>query len=523
LTETPDWTVKWTPNLTQTIETLKTLRLHIDQRRIVKDVGYKLDGIYETTLELDSHANTCVLGCSALIILDYNGPVSVVGYDESLGSKTYQTVSGVVAYNDPQTRRTLHLIIDQAIHIPHLDHHLLCPMQCRVNDVVVNNLPKFLAADPTDQMHALTLTDQDNPLQPVILPLILWGVTSLLNIKSTTINEFNSHDHLRLHLTSETLTWDPTTNLYEKQENIMMDYSGNIVRDAAVRGPKLILYELQSLTTDLADLNQVLTAHVIMSSVNSSLSGHVRLRKTAPIDFMTLAGQWMIALDRAKETVQWTTQRGVRTCLNPTLARRFLTNDRMLCYKRLPHTTSTDTMFAGTPSCSGYKCAQVYSTSFGWARAHPMTRKGEAHETLSLLFHRDGVPPTMVLDGLKEQCKGDFKRKLREADCHSRQTEPYSLWHQAAEGCTIELKHGVSCKMIKTGSPRVLWDHCIELEALIHSSTCNNVYMTNGEVPETIMTGSTADISHICEFGWYDGVMFWDNDPTFPDVKLILG
>jgi hypothetical protein len=33
-----------------------------------------------------------------------------------------------------------------------------------------------------------------------------------------------------------------------------MDYSGNIVRDAAMRGPQLILNELQSLTTDLADL-----------------------------------------------------------------------------------------------------------------------------------------------------------------------------------------------------------------------------------------------------------------------------
>ncbi len=128
-------------------------------------------------------------------------------------------------------------------------------------------------------------------------------------------------------------------------------------------------------------------------------------------------------------------------------------------------------MFAGTPFCSGNKCAQVYSTSFGWARAHPMTRKGEAHETLSLLFHHDGVPLTMVLDGLKEQCKGDFKRKLREADCHTRQTEPYSPWQQAAEGCTRKLKHGVSRKMIKTSSPRVLWDHCIELEVLIHSST----------------------------------------------------
>ncbi len=103
-----------------------------------------------------------------------------MGYDESLGSKTYQTVSGVVAYDDPQTGRMLHLIINQAIHIPHLDHHLLCPMQCCVNDVTVNNLPKFLEANPTEQMHALTINDRNNPLQPVILLLTLREVTLLL-------------------------------------------------------------------------------------------------------------------------------------------------------------------------------------------------------------------------------------------------------------------------------------------------------------------------------------------------------
>jgi hypothetical protein len=190
---------------------------------------------------------------------------------------------------------------------------------------------------------------------------------------------------------------------------------------------------------------------------------------------------------------------------------------------RLPHTTFTDTLFAGTPSRSGNKCAHAYSTSFGWAKAHPMTRKGEAHETLSLLFHCDEVPLTMVFGGLKEQSQGDFKRKLGEADCHTRQTEPYSPWQQAADGCIRELKRGVSRKMIKTGSPRVLWDHCIQLEASIHSLTSNNTYMTNGKVPETIMTGSTANLSHICKFGWFDWVVFRDNVPTFPDVKLTLG
>jgi hypothetical protein len=127
----------------------------------------------------------------------------------------------------------------------------------------------------------------------------------------------------------------------------------------------------------------------------------------------------VIAPDLAKKTVQRTTQRGVRTCLNPMLSRQFLTNDQMFHYKLLPHSTFTDTLFAGTPSRSGHKCAHVYSTSFGWERAHRMTRKGEAHETLSLLFHHDVVPSTVVLDGSKEQCKGDFKRKLRKVNCHA--------------------------------------------------------------------------------------------------------
>jgi hypothetical protein len=47
--------------------------------------------------------------------------------------------------------------------------------------------------------------------------------------------------------------------------------------------------------------------------------------------------------------------------------------------------------------------------------------------------------------------------------------------------------------------------------------------MTNGKVPETIMTGSTANMSHICEFGWYDWVMFKDNVTMFSNVKLTLG
>ncbi len=65
----------------------------------------------------------------------------------------------------------------------------------------------------------------------------------------------------------------------------------------------------------------------------------------------------------------------------------------MLWYKRVLHTMLSDTLFAGSVLRQGNKMAQVYATSFVWARAHPMKRKVDAHETLSLVFQRDGVPP----------------------------------------------------------------------------------------------------------------------------------
>jgi hypothetical protein len=47
----------------------------------------------------------------------------------SLGIKAYTTISEGLAYDDPMTGKVYHFVINQGIHIPHLDHHLLRPMQ----------------------------------------------------------------------------------------------------------------------------------------------------------------------------------------------------------------------------------------------------------------------------------------------------------------------------------------------------------------------------------------------------------
>ena len=62
----------------------------------------------------------------------------------------------------------------------------------------------------------------------------------------------------------------------------MLDYFGDIVRDAAVRGPSLVINSVHSLTTDTADIthncnfHQVLQSHVAISSMDTCLTGNVQ-------------------------------------------------------------------------------------------------------------------------------------------------------------------------------------------------------------------------------------------------------
>ena len=510
--------------------------LHVQAgRRRITAIKSKcsIDFNAETTFELDSHADTCVLGRDALIIQDFERPVDVFSYDHSKAPESYRTVSGVVKYHHPLTGERFHLIVHQAIHVPHLDHHLLCPMQCRVNDVTVNDLPKFLAADPTEETHALVFqvdSTDDGPARTVTLPLELSGITSVINVSVPTADEFNERKCTRLELTSEHLPWDPYDSAFEEQEKAMTDCHGDIIDSRAnARGRSLVISALSTIpeAADIDDdenLATILQSKVVISSVDTgkSTSGIVRTKTKKPVDAQTLARRWGISPDHAQATIDRTTQLMVRTCLYPTLSRRYSTNDRLCRYRRLQHMMFSDTGFSNVQSQRGNKCCQFYASG-GWARAFPMRVKSEAHDSLSLVFQRDGVPPAMILDGSKEQVCGMFRRKLKEAACQLRQTEPYSPWQQAAEGAIREIKRCSSRMMLTTRSPKVLWDHSIELAALIRSHTASEIFSANGEVPETIMTGDTADISRLCQFAWYDWLMFRDAQASYPDDTIVLG
>ena len=63
----------------------------------------------EVWSELDSHADTCVVGKHALVFQDFDRPVDVIEYDKQLGvTKNYRTVGAAVAYSDLEQVKQLY-------------------------------------------------------------------------------------------------------------------------------------------------------------------------------------------------------------------------------------------------------------------------------------------------------------------------------------------------------------------------------------------------------------------------------
>ena len=104
-------------------------------------------------------------------------------YDASLDSKQYRAIYGGVAYVNPFSGLRYHLTFHQAIHMPDLGHHFMCPMQFRANGIKVNNCPCMLCDDPHEKSHTAVATDYGEDL---VIPFFLSGGYSIF--KCGTLN-----------------------------------------------------------------------------------------------------------------------------------------------------------------------------------------------------------------------------------------------------------------------------------------------------------------------------------------------
>ena len=80
-------------------------------------------------------------------------------------------------------------------------------------------------------------------------------------------------------------------------------------------------------------------------------------------------------------------------------------------------------------------------------------------------------------------------------------------WANRADGAVRENKRAARRAIKKSDCPAKLWDYCAKLQAKSRCHTVHDIPTLNGQVPETVVTGNTADISELVEFGWYEWLL----------------
>ena len=107
----------------------------------------------------------------------------------------------------------------------------------------------------------------------------------------------------------------------------------------------------------------------------------------------------------AKKTIRATTQLAVRTVMEPSLTRKFSTNDRMLRYRRIESFFFTDTLMVtkAAKSSRGYVYLQLFVSDKGYVAVYPMEKRSDFPDALHQFCKEVGVPIALVLDPAREQ------------------------------------------------------------------------------------------------------------------------
>lgn len=202
----------------------------------------------------------------------------------------------------------------------------------------------------------------------------------------------------------------------------------------------------------------------------------------------------------------------------------------MLRYRRLNSCFYTDTLFATAKAKSscGNKCAQLFVSDKGFVAVYPMKHERDYLSALRQFAKDVGVPLSIIADGAAAQGNGPRGSRAVKDFCNQigttlRQIETMTSWANRAELYVGLIKEAVRKDTREQHSPLVLWDYCLERRALIYQVTAKNLFQLGGTTPYTATFGEQADISNICQFGWYEWVYFRDKTADYPHMQEVLG
>ena len=152
------------------------------------------------------------------MVHNFDRSVNITGYDPKDGSKVSRTVTVFFSYDKPQTSKPYLLVINQDIQLDHLEHHLMCPMQCRTNGIKINETPKYQIKATYESTHAFQL--EYPPYEEVgmhTIPFQLIGFTSYFLVCKPTNADWEDDSITKIELMAKDTVEDPTISESSEQ------------------------------------------------------------------------------------------------------------------------------------------------------------------------------------------------------------------------------------------------------------------------------------------------------------------
>jgi hypothetical protein len=249
--------------------------------------------------ELDSHADTCALG-SNFTLLSYTGrECDVSPYNASHEpERNVPIVSAETSYTCHETGITYILVVNEGLWFgDKLQHSLLNPNQIRYAGLSVHDNP--FTRDPPISIEHAELT----------LPLAING--TIIFFESSTPTQHELDTCLHVHLTSDT-DWNPHTVQLSTARCAEAEYYGVSDIEPALSQISAV-FCCKQMAKAISEQRFIKSTNVDVPGARTFVSN----KRHPQVTSEQLSERWNIGLTQAKNTLQVTTQRGIRSAILP--------------------------------------------------------------------------------------------------------------------------------------------------------------------------------------------------------------
>jgi hypothetical protein len=407
------------------------------RRQVSKSFTINIPSDYDrrARAEIDTRADTVCAGSSFLLYESTGKVVNVSGFHESMETINDIQVGTCITAIDLENETIIGCFPQSLYFGDTMEHSLIPPAQLWNYGITVDVVPKQYSDGRS--LHGI-----HHPEENLFIPFHMHGCISYF---STRLPRLEERTNCRWVTFTSDAEWDPYSDNFKESERAMINHH-------RYPDPRHIFHNKNGEELDGRYIKYITTAH--NNDINNDAEPEIvyqgfsdwiaedfgrwfkatsskEHRSSVPVD--VLAKRWGTSVAIATDTINKTTQRGVRQLSGP-LTRRFRTRQKQLEHNFLNTKMYTDTFFKDKPSARNNTCFQLFVTSEGFVAGESMRSKADAHEALDNVCRTYGVPKLLVSDNAKEETIGDWSRVLKHYLIQQRVTEPYSGWQNRCEG-----------------------------------------------------------------------------------------